>query len=196
MGSFKGLKQVRRIVEDCIQNIQHPIYHIKVSALTNNYINIYSFCTFLDKTSGVDDLPFLCLCVRIGTSRSFWWSENLQKIQHLLMTTGIGFFLNLRSMELTIIRHFLNFFFIFIEWDNHMLSYSMGYYLLIVYVLYSGKMLSKRRWRVKRRSHTHLSLLLNRPVRWVKIEDLSVHLYSIPSKHAVFQPLLRFLMFS
>ncbi|KAJ8616797.1 hypothetical protein MRB53_036169 [Persea americana] len=30
MGSFKGLKQVRRIVEDCIQNIQHPIYHIKI----------------------------------------------------------------------------------------------------------------------------------------------------------------------
>ncbi|KAH9305117.1 hypothetical protein KI387_009521, partial [Taxus chinensis] len=28
MGSFKGLKQLRRIVEDCIRNI-HPIYHIK-----------------------------------------------------------------------------------------------------------------------------------------------------------------------
>ena len=30
MGSFKGLKVVRRIVEDCIKNV-HPIYHIKVS---------------------------------------------------------------------------------------------------------------------------------------------------------------------
>ncbi|XP_073115443.1 KRR1 small subunit processome component isoform X3 [Elaeis guineensis] len=29
MGSFKGLKQVRRIMEDCIQNVQHPVYHIK-----------------------------------------------------------------------------------------------------------------------------------------------------------------------
>ncbi|KAL8159710.1 hypothetical protein V2J09_001247 [Rumex salicifolius] len=30
MGSYKGLKQVRRIVEDCIQNKMHPIYHIKI----------------------------------------------------------------------------------------------------------------------------------------------------------------------
>ncbi|KNA07686.1 hypothetical protein SOVF_169610 [Spinacia oleracea] len=30
MGSFKGLKQVRRIIEDCIQNKMHPIYHIKI----------------------------------------------------------------------------------------------------------------------------------------------------------------------
>jgi rRNA processing protein Krr1/Pno1 len=30
MGPFKGLKQLRRIVEDCVQNIMHPVYHIKV----------------------------------------------------------------------------------------------------------------------------------------------------------------------
>ncbi|KAK7853099.1 krr1 small subunit processome component like protein [Quercus suber] len=30
MGSFKGLKQVRRIVEDCILNKMHPVYYIKV----------------------------------------------------------------------------------------------------------------------------------------------------------------------
>ncbi|KAF9586939.1 hypothetical protein IFM89_039811 [Coptis chinensis] len=29
MGSFKGLKQVRRVVEDCIQNKLHPLRHIK-----------------------------------------------------------------------------------------------------------------------------------------------------------------------
>ena len=29
MGSYKGLKQLRRIVVDCLKNI-HPIYHIKV----------------------------------------------------------------------------------------------------------------------------------------------------------------------
>ena len=28
MGPFKGLKTLRRIVEDCIKNV-HPIYHIK-----------------------------------------------------------------------------------------------------------------------------------------------------------------------
>ena len=32
MGSFKGLKQVRRIVVDCMKNV-HPIYHIKVRPL-------------------------------------------------------------------------------------------------------------------------------------------------------------------
>lgn len=30
MGSFKGLKQVRRVVEDCVQNKMHPIYQIKI----------------------------------------------------------------------------------------------------------------------------------------------------------------------
>jgi ribosomal RNA assembly protein len=29
MGPYKGLKQARRIVEDCIKNKSHPIYHIK-----------------------------------------------------------------------------------------------------------------------------------------------------------------------
>ncbi|XVF19343.1 hypothetical protein REPUB_Repub11eG0102400 [Reevesia pubescens] len=30
MGSFKGLKQVKRNVEDCIENKMHPVYHIKI----------------------------------------------------------------------------------------------------------------------------------------------------------------------
>ena len=29
MGDYKGLKEVRRVVEDCMRNV-HPIYHIKV----------------------------------------------------------------------------------------------------------------------------------------------------------------------
>jgi ribosomal RNA assembly protein len=27
--SWKGLKQARRVVEDCMQNVQHPVYHLK-----------------------------------------------------------------------------------------------------------------------------------------------------------------------
>lgn len=30
MGPYKGLKDLRRIVIDCMKNV-HPIYHIKVS---------------------------------------------------------------------------------------------------------------------------------------------------------------------
>jgi len=31
MGSFKGLKQIRRIVEECMLNKMHPVYNIKVN---------------------------------------------------------------------------------------------------------------------------------------------------------------------
>ncbi|VVB13713.1 unnamed protein product [Arabis nemorensis] len=30
MGPFKGLKQLRKIVEDCLTNTLHPVYHIKI----------------------------------------------------------------------------------------------------------------------------------------------------------------------
>ncbi|KAA8544763.1 hypothetical protein F0562_019533 [Nyssa sinensis] len=38
MGSFKGLKQVRKIVEDCILNKMHPVYNIKILMMKNELV--------------------------------------------------------------------------------------------------------------------------------------------------------------
>lgn len=35
MGTFKGLKQVRKVVEDCMFNKQHPVFSIKVTMELN-----------------------------------------------------------------------------------------------------------------------------------------------------------------
>lgn len=55
MGSFKGLKQVRRIVEDCIQNKMHPVYHIKVHMLA---FEICASIIFLFSLGNLLTLPF------------------------------------------------------------------------------------------------------------------------------------------
>jgi ribosomal RNA assembly protein len=39
MGEYKGLKEVRRIVLDCMKNV-HPIYRIKVSFFVGTTIEI------------------------------------------------------------------------------------------------------------------------------------------------------------
>lgn len=90
MGSFKGLKQVRRIVEDCIQNKMHPVYHIKVIYL---YIRLLLLTMKFVSTECVWHALLPILCCRFS-----WWRRNLKKIQHLLMRIGIGFSPNLRSM--------------------------------------------------------------------------------------------------
>lgn len=41
MGSFKGLKQVRRIVEECMLNKMHPVYNIKVNKLVFAHFLLY-----------------------------------------------------------------------------------------------------------------------------------------------------------
>lgn len=39
MGPYQGLKEIRRIVIDCMKNV-HPIYHIKVSKVMEIYAQI------------------------------------------------------------------------------------------------------------------------------------------------------------
>ena len=37
MGSFKGLKQLRRIVEDCLENKMYFVYHIKILIMKKEF---------------------------------------------------------------------------------------------------------------------------------------------------------------
>ncbi|XP_038888683.1 KRR1 small subunit processome component homolog [Benincasa hispida] len=39
MGSFKGLKQVRRVVEECMMNKMHPVYNIKILMMKKELAN-------------------------------------------------------------------------------------------------------------------------------------------------------------
>ncbi|KAK6149507.1 hypothetical protein DH2020_017032 [Rehmannia glutinosa] len=49
MGSFKGLKQVRKVVEECILNKMHPVYNIKVNGhIFPGEFNIVSAAFFVD----------------------------------------------------------------------------------------------------------------------------------------------------
>ena len=44
MGSYKGLKEVRRVVEDCMANV-HPIYHIKGIHIRTHLFRIWALLT-------------------------------------------------------------------------------------------------------------------------------------------------------
>ena len=178
MGSFKGLKQVRRIVEDCIQNKMHPVYHIKVkTTCIACYIYLLFFSWFL---STIDVFSCIPVCMEFSLEKSInipsvdnlylplgvlmmcrflWWRKNLKKILLLKMRTGTGSFLNIRSMY-------------------HQMIFSVPIYFLVTlafYLLYfccwitwiiSGRPWNKRRLRVKRRNKTHHSLLLNNLAWW------------------------------
>ncbi|KAF3680339.1 putative indole-3-acetic acid-amido synthetase GH3.1 [Capsicum annuum] len=71
MGSFKGLKQVRRIVEDCVLNKMHPLHHIKAPwpKLVTREINID--CAFtrvglkLENVECLGDQGHSCANVRV-----------------------------------------------------------------------------------------------------------------------------------
>ena len=41
MGPFKGLKTVRRVVEDCMHNI-HPVYHVKALMIKRELAKVWA----------------------------------------------------------------------------------------------------------------------------------------------------------
>lgn len=62
MGPYRGLKSVRRIVEDCIKNI-HPIYHIKVERVEETSIFLPEHLVFENSFYIINQLRSHCCSV-------------------------------------------------------------------------------------------------------------------------------------
>jgi hypothetical protein len=139
----------------------------------SRWIDWYSVSTVIVVFSlGTGQLNYLCLKICEHNlslslslsllSRFLWWRKNLKRTQHLHTKTGIGFFRNSRSTTSIAIFFFYGY--------NQFLSISsvvyISYILNYFYNLSSGKMLNKRRLRLKRRKNIHLSLLHNNLARW------------------------------
>lgn len=164
MGSFKGLKQVRRIVEDCIQNVQHPIYHIKVNEPRFLF-------------PGEVSRDFICMQFWLYRSRLAYarfvacWQTLLMK-RELAKNPALAnenwerFLPKFKKYILPNVHNFC----CSMSWMESWISYPQPlwkrlFFTVSVLAAFAGKMFNRRKQRQKRRSRIHLSHLLNSLVR-------------------------------
>lgn len=152
MGSCKGLKQVRKVVEDCMSNKMHPVYSIKVNKLVPWFCA--NTCFILEGL-----LTYFFLDKQIIMVK-----KELAKNPELAKENWDRFLPKFKKYDAEWTSSYL---YAYKYYTCCMLCCHFSYFfgLFIIWVTLSGKMLSKRRLRVRRRSHIHPSRLLNNLVR-------------------------------